>query len=136
MGRILAIDYGAKRCGLAWTDPLQITAQGLPTVQEPDLKPSLLRLVATEKIELILLGYPTRMDGSDSHVTEAVRELQRWVEIQFPTLPVKRWDERFTSTLAARALIDAGISKKKRREKGTMDQMSATLMLQEYLTYL
>ncbi len=136
MGRILAIDYGAKRCGLAWTDPLQITAQGLPTVQEPDLKPSLLRLVATEKIELILLGYPTRMDGSDSHVTEAVRELQRWVEIQFPTLPVKRWDERFTSTLAARALIDAGISKKKRREKGTLDQMSATLMLQEYLTYL
>lgn len=133
MGRILAIDYGKKRCGLAWTDPLMIAAHGLPTVQESELKPFLLKSVSSESIEEILLGYPTRMDGSDSHVTEEVRELEKWLSQQFPNLSVIRWDERLSSVSASRALVEAGISKKKRREKGALDQMAATLMLQEYL---
>lgn len=133
MGRILAIDYGARRCGLAWTDPLQITAQGLKGIPEPELRPELQRLVRQESITAILIGYPTRLDGSDTHVTEAVRALEQWLGATFPDLPLIRWDERFTSKLAQQALIDAGVSKKKRRDKLLLDQMAATLMLQEYL---
>ncbi|MDP5170591.1 MAG: Holliday junction resolvase RuvX [Bacteroidia bacterium] len=134
MGRILAIDYGARRCGLAWTDPLKLTAQGIPTIEETILRAHLDKLIAQENIEQILLGFPTRMDGSDTHVTQAVRDLETWLTQTHPTIPVKRWDERLTSSMASRALIDAGVSKKKRREKGLVDQMAATMMLQEYLT--
>lgn len=133
MGRILAIDYGKKRCGLAWTDPLMIAAHGLPTVQAPDLRSFLQQTVPRESIEEILLGYPTRMDGSDSHVTEDVRALEIWLKDQLPTVTVIRWDERLSSVSASRALIETGVSKKKRRKKGALDQMAATLMLQEYL---
>lgn len=133
MGRILSIDYGKKRCGLAWTDPLMIAAHGLPTVQESDLKAFLQKSVASESIEEILLGYPTRMDGSDSHVTEDVRGLEKWLHEQFPAVSVIRWDERLSSVSASRALVETGVSKKKRKKKGALDQMAATLMLQEYL---
>lgn len=133
MSRILSIDYGKRRCGLAWTDLLQIAAHGLPTVNESELKPFLTKNVPQESIEAVLLGYPTRFDGSDSHVTEEVRQLEIWLTTQFPTLEVIRWDERLSSKAASRALIETGVSKKKRREKGILDQMAATLMLQEYL---
>lgn len=133
MSRILSIDYGKRRCGLAWTDPLQIAAHGLPTVAESELKPFLIKNVALESIKVILIGYPTRFDGSDSHVTEDVRVLEAWMKTQFPEVEVIRWDERLSSKAAGRALIETGVSKKKRREKGVLDQMAATLMLQEYL---
>lgn len=134
MSRILSIDYGKRRCGLAWTDPLQIAAHGLPTVNESELKSFLINNVAQESIQVVVLGYPTRFDGSDSHVTEEVRSLEAWMNTQFPEVEVIRWDERLSSKAASRALIEVGISKKKRREKGVLDQMAATLMLQEYLS--
>lgn len=134
MSRILSIDYGKRRCGLAWTDPLQIAAHGLPTVDETSLKAFLTKNVSQESIKVILLGYPTRFDGSDSHVTEDVRSLEAWIKVQFPESEVIRWDERLSSKAASRALIETGVSKKKRREKGVLDQMAATLMLQEYLS--
>lgn len=134
MSRILSIDYGKRRCGLAWTDLLQIAAHGLPTVDESTLKPFLTKTIAQESIKAILLGYPTRFDGSDSHVTEDVRKLEAWMKTQFPQVEVIRWDERLSSKAASQALIETGVSKKKRREKGVLDQMAATLMLQEYLS--
>lgn len=134
MSRILSIDYGKRRCGLAWTDPLQIAAHGLPTVDETSLKAFLTKNVSQESIKVILLGYPTRFDGSDSHVTEDVRSLEAWIKVQFPESEVIRWDERLSSKAASRALIETGVSKKKRRAKGVLDQMAATLMLQEYLS--
>ena len=133
MPRILSIDYGKKRTGLAWTDPLQIIATGLDTLPTPQLRDWLAKTVGQEEIEAILVGYPTRMDGSDSHVTEEVRELIHHISTKFPQIHVHKWDERFTSKLAMDALIQSGISKKKRREKGRIDQMSAVLMLQEFL---
>lgn len=134
MSRILSIDYGKRRCGLAWTDLLQIAAHGLPTIDESALKPFLTKSITQESINIIILGYPTRFDGSDSHVTEDVRNLEAWIKTQFPELEVIRWDERLSSKAASRALIETGVSKKKRREKGVLDQMAATLMLQEYLS--
>ncbi len=133
MGRILAIDYGARRCGLAWTDPLQIAAHGLPTIPETELRTRLAHMIAADGVEAILLGFPRRLDGSDTHVTEAVRALEQWLQTQHPAIPVHRWDERFSSKRASQALIETGVSKKKRREKGSLDQMAATLMLQEFL---
>lgn len=133
MARILAIDYGRKRTGLAWTDPLQIIASPLETVSTDKLKERLKTLFQQESIESIVLGYPTRMDGSDSHVTEDVRQLEAWLQTTFPQVAIHRWDERFTSKRAQQALIEAGVKKKKRREKGILDRTAAVLMLQEYL---
>lgn len=133
MSRIIAIDYGLRRTGLAWTDPLQIIASGLETVATPQLMVELKRLVAGESIEGFLLGWPTRLDGSDTNSTEAVRKFKKRLNKEFPDLSVELWDEQFTSKMAVRALVDAGVKKKKRREKGAIDRMSATLILQEYL---
>jgi putative Holliday junction resolvase len=133
VGRILCIDYGAKRCGLAWTDPLKLIATGLESLATGDLKERLRQLVENEEIEQVLLGYPTRLDGSDTHVTAAVRQFKSWLETEFPAMTVTFWDERFTSRLAVDAMIEGGLSRKKRRNKGLIDQLSATLMLQEYL---
>lgn len=134
MSRILSIDYGKRRCGLAWTDPLQIAAHGLPTIAEEELKAFLSKNIPSENIHEILLGYPTRFDGSDSHVTADVRSLETWLKETFSGLTIVRWDERLSSKAASKALIASGVSKKKRREKGVLDQMAATLMLQEYLS--
>ncbi len=136
MGRIVSIDYGRKRCGLAWTDSLRIAAHGLPTVAESELRPSISRIVDQESVDEILLGYPSRLDGSDTHVTADVRELEAWLHKQFPDLRVIRWDERLSSANAKHALVASGVSKKKRREKGRLDQMAAVMMLQEYLASL
>ena len=105
----------------------------MDTISTDELHAWLDENVAKEEIEEILVGYPTRMDGSDSHVTEDVRQLIQHISTRFPQVKVHKWDDRFTSKLAMEALIQSGVSKKKRREKGRLDQMSAVLMLQEFL---
>ena len=133
MARIIAIDYGKKRTGLAWTDPLQIIATGLETIATPDLTTHLQELVAQEPVEGFVLGLPTRMDGSDSHVTEDVRKLGKRLEKLFPDKYVEWMDERFTSKMAAQEKVRIGMKKKQRREKGQIDRMSAIIILQEFL---
>lgn len=133
MGRILAIDYGLKRTGIAWTDPLQIIATAVGTYETTTLWKELKEIFKTERIDTIVLGYPTRMDGSDTHATQPVRDFKKRLDKQYPKLPVILWDERLTSKMAQRALIDGGVPQKKRRKKGLLDQVAATLMLQEYL---
>ncbi len=135
MARILCIDFGLRRTGLAWTDPLQIIATGLGHVETRNLEAELKKLMQRESIEEVLLGFPTRFDGSDTHATEAVRKFKTQLEKLFPELPVQLWDERLTSKMAVQAMFAAGVPKAKRREKGLVDQVSATLMLQEYLEH-
>lgn len=133
MARILSIDYGGKRTGLAWTDPMQIIATGLTTVATDQLKVYLADLLQREAIEALVLGYPTRMDGSDTHITEQVREFAAYWEKTYPDIPVHLRDERFTSQMAKQTLLDAGVKKKQRRNKALIDQVSATIILQEYM---
>lgn len=133
MPRIIAIDYGLKRCGLAWTDPDQIIASGLETVPKADLLPRLQTLCKGEAIEGFLLGFPTKSDGSDTDATQPVRDFEIKLKKAFPGKAVMRWDERYSSRRAMGELVAAGVPKKKRRNKALLDQMSATLILQEYL---
>lgn len=133
MPRILAIDYGKKRTGLAWTDLSQIIASALETVDTGNLKPYLKNLFEKEPIETILLGYPTRTDGTDTHITQEVKEFSEFLQKTYPSIKIVLWDERFSSKMAMQALLDGGMSKKKRRQKGQLDKMAATLMLQEYM---
>lgn len=129
----MSIDYGLKRTGLAVTDPLQIIAQALTTVETPQLFKFLKEYFKTEAVELIIIGEPTNLDDSDTHATPLVRKAIERLKKEFPLIPVLPVDERFTSKMASRAMIDMGMKKKQRRVKGMIDQIAATIMLQEYL---
>lgn len=133
MGRILAIDFGLKRSGLAITDELRIIATPLDTVDSRELMDVLVRLVAKDKIDVIVLGEPKRMDGSDSHVTQNVYLLKEALEKQFPAVKIDLHDERFTSKMALDAMIQGGMKKKDRQQKGMIDKVSAAIILQEYI---
>lgn len=133
MARVIAIDYGKKRTGLAWTDPLEMIASALETVPTERLAERLKTLVAQEDVRGFVLGMPTRLDGSDTDSTPAVRGFERKLRKMFPDREVTLWDEQFTSKMAVQAMVRAGFSKKKRRDKSLVDQISATLILQEYL---
>lgn len=133
MGRILAIDYGKKRTGLAVTDPLQIIATGLTTIPSQTLIPYLKKYFETEQVELILIGEPKNLDGSDTDATALVAECVRILKKNFPAMPLKQVDERFTSKMAFQTMIDSGLKKKDRQNKGLVDEISATIILQEYL---
>jgi putative Holliday junction resolvase len=133
MARILSIDYGGKRTGLAVTDPLQIIATGLTTVESPKLIPFLKDYFKKESVELILVGEPKNWDDSDTHATPLVKEIVRRLQKEFPTIPLRMVDERYTSKMASRAMIDMGLKKKQRRNKALVDEIAATIMLQEYL---
>ncbi|SHN77542.1 Holliday junction resolvase RuvX [Chitinophaga sp. CF418] len=135
MARVLAIDYGKKRTGLAVTDPLQMIASGLTTVATHDLIPYLKKYLAQESVELILIGEPKNLDGGATDATALVTECVRILQKNFPEIPVKKVDERFTSKLAFRSMIDSGLKKKDRQNKGLVDEISATIILQEYLQY-
>jgi len=135
MARILAIDYGKKRTGLAVTDPLQMIASGLTTVATHDLIPYLKKYLAAEAVELILIGDPKNLNGEATDATALVAECVRILQKNFPQIPVKKVDERFTSKLAFRSMIDSGLKKKDRQNKGLVDEISATIILQEYLQY-
>jgi putative Holliday junction resolvase len=134
MARILAIDYGLKRTGLAVTDPLQIIATGLTTVESPRLIPFLKDYFKTETVELILIGEPKNWDDTDTHATPLVREIMKRLQKEFPSIPLKPVDERYTSRMASRAMIDMGLKKKQRQNKALVDEIAATILLQEYLS--
>lgn len=136
MGRIIAIDYGSKRTGLAVTDPGKIIATGLTTVESQQLIPFLKKYMLTEEVELFLLGEPKNLNATDTHATPLVNQFLNHLQKQFPLIPVKRIDERFTSKMAVRTMIDSGLKKKDRQNKKLVDEIAATIMLQGYLHQL
>lgn len=133
MARIMAIDYGLKRTGLAVTDPLQIIATGLTTIESPKLIPFLKDYFKKEPVELILIGEPKNWDDTDTHATPLVRQIMARLQKEFPSIPLKPVDERYTSKMASRAMIDMGMKKKQRQNKALVDEIAATIMLQEYM---
>lgn len=135
MARVLAIDYGKKRTGLAVTDPMQLIASGLTTVLTHELIPYLKKYLAQESVELIIIGEPKGLDGNATDATALANECVRILQKNFPAIPTRRMDERFTSKMAFRTMIDSGLSKKERQNKGLVDEISATILLQEYLQY-
>ncbi|MGI8598648.1 MAG: Holliday junction resolvase RuvX [Chitinophagaceae bacterium] len=135
MSRILSIDYGSKRTGLAVTDPLQIIATGLTTVETPKLIPFLKDYFLKEQVEMIIIGLPSNWDDTDTHATPLVKKFILELKKNFPGIAIKEVDERYTSKLASQAMVHMGMKKKQRREKGMVDQVAATIMLQEYLQH-
>jgi putative Holliday junction resolvase len=133
MGRILAIDYGLKRCGLAVTDPLKIIAGPLEMVAANQLLPYLKNYFSKEEVEAVVVGKPMDLFQNETDSTKAVFAFVEKLKEQWPALPVHLHDERFTSKMAQRAMIDGGMKKSKRREKGQVDKVSAVLILQSYM---
>ena len=136
MARILSIDYGGKRTGLAVTDPLQIIATGLCTVETPKLMAFLKEYMQKEAVELIIIGMPVNWDDTATHATPLVKKFITELHKAFPHIPVKEVDERYTSKMATQAMLEMGLKKKQRQNKATVDQIAATIMLQEYLNTL
>lgn len=131
--RILSIDYGKKRTGIAVTDPLQIIAGGLATVSTSELYDFLVGYIGREPVERIVIGEPLQADGSPSENFARVEQfVNRWRKSQ-PSIPIEFYDERFTSVLAHRAMIDGGLRKKDRQNKALVDEISATILLQDFL---
>jgi len=133
LARILAIDYGLKRTGIAVTDELQIIASGLTTVNTNELLPFLKEYTSKENVELFIMGKPKQMDNTDSESEALIIPFLKKLEKQIPNIPVKRVDERFTSKMAFQTMIDGGLKKKQRRNKALVDEISATIILQSYL---
>lgn len=133
MARILSIDYGKKRTGLAVTDPLQIIPNGLATVATSTLIDFLKDYLSRESVERVVIGEPRQMNGEASENLARVQQFVVRFKKLFPTVPIEFYDERFTSVLAHRAIIDSGIGKKARRNKALVDEISATIILQYYL---
>ena len=136
MARILSIDYGKKRTGLAVTDSLQIIANGLATVSTSSLIAYLKDYIAKEPVERSVIGRPTQPDGRPSENLVRVEQfVNRWRKL-VPNIPIEYYDERFTSVLAHQVVIDSGVKKKVRKEnKGLIDEISATIILQDYMQY-
>jgi putative Holliday junction resolvase len=134
LARIICIDYGGKRCGLAVTDPLQIIATALTTVATKELYTYLTNYFAKEQVELILIGEPLNLDDSPTHATPLVKKAIVALNKKFPTIPVQTVDERYSSKNAVRAMVEMGMKKKERQDKKNVDQIAATILLQEYLT--
>ena len=133
MGRIIAIDYGTKRVGLAVTDPEQIIATPLQTVHSMDVMAFLRDYTARENVECFVVGEPRKLDNTASSVTPQVEAFVRELKRTFPGIPVERIDERFTSQMASQTLIMAGVKKMDRRKKELVDQVSAVIILQSYM---
>ena len=133
MGRILAIDYGAKRTGIAVTDEMQIIASGLTTVETSKLLPFLKMYFANENVIDVVVGEPTQKDGTPSGIEEKIQKFLKLFLKQFPEMPVHRVDERYTSKMAFQTMIDSGLKKKQRRNKALIDEIAATIMLQDYM---
>lgn len=133
MPRILCIDYGLKRAGIAVTDPLQIIATGLTTIESKLLIPFLKDYFSKEPVELILIGEPKNWDDTATHATPLVEKCVRELQKNFPSVPIKKVDERYTSKMAKDAMLKMGLKKMQRRNKALVDEIAATIMLQEYL---
>lgn len=133
MARILAIDYGMKRTGIAVTDALQIIASGLTTVNTNELISFLKDYTSKETVELFVVGEPKQMDNTASESEVLIKPFLKKLEEQFPNVPIQRVDERFTSKMAFQTMIDSGLKKNQRKNKALVDEISATLILQSYL---
>lgn len=133
MGRVLAIDYGKKRTGIAVTDPLRIIATALDTVSTPELLPFLKTYLQKETVDEFVVGMPKTLSNEDSETAPMVRQFVETLKKNFPDKPVHLADERFTSSMAKRTMIDGGMKKKDRQIKGNVDKISATIILQSFL---
>lgn len=133
MGRILAIDYGQKRVGIAVSDPMQIIATGLDTVNVNDIFPYIEKYVQLNKVEKFVVGFAKQMDGKDSESMKYIRPFVQSLKNKYPSIEVVYVDERFTSSLAQKTILDAGLKKKDRQNKALVDKVSATIILQSYL---
>ena len=133
MARIIAIDYGRKRVGLAVTDPMQIIANGLDTVAAKDVLDYLEKYMKTEEVELIVVGYPKQLNNEDSESMKYLKPFLGQLKRRFPDMPLEMVDERFTSKLAFQSMIDGGLKKKQRQNKAMIDKVSATIILQSYM---
>ncbi|XVJ65799.1 MAG: Holliday junction resolvase RuvX [Lacibacter sp.] len=133
MARILCIDYGGKRTGIAVTDPLQIIATGLTTIDTKDFIKFLKEYFSKEQVEKIIIGMPLNMDNTATHATPLVENAIKQLKKHFPNMPVETVDERFTSKMAKDAMLEMGLKKKQRRDKKLVDEIAATIMLQEYM---
>lgn len=136
MARLLAIDYGRKRCGIAVTDPLKIAANGLPTQRSCDLLDFLKNYCKTEEVEAFIVGEPKDLKGNPSESMKYIQPFIAQLNKEFPDIPVIMQDERFTSTIAHQEMLSAGFKKKTRQEKGKADEISAVLILTSYLNSL
>ena len=134
MARIICIDYGGKRCGLAVTDPLQIIATALTTVDTKDLFTFLANYFLKEPVELILIGKPLNLDNTPTDATPLVQKAIIDLGKKFPKIPIQTVDERYSSKNAVRAMVEMGMKKNDRRDKKTIDRVAATMLLQEYLS--
>ena len=133
MARIICLDYGGKRTGIAVTDPMQIIATALETVATTNLIPFLKKYFQSEEVELILIGYPLNLNDSPTHATSLVNKAIKQLHISFPKIPIEKIDEKFTSKMASRAMVEMGMKKKDRQKKENTDMIAAAIMLQEYL---
>ena len=133
MARILAIDFGKKRTGIAVTDELQIIASGLTTVNTEELIPFLKNYIKKENVELFVVGKPKQLDNTDSESEILILPFLKKLTKEIPAIPINRIDERFTSKMAFQTMIDGGLKKKQRRNKALVDEISATIILQSYL---
>ncbi len=133
MGRIVALDYGKVRTGIAVTDEFQLIASGLTTVKTVDLIAFLKKYVSEEKVEKFVVGEPKQMDYSPSQAEELIRPFLKYLSRTFKEIPIERQDERFTSKMAVQSMIEGGIKKEQRKNKALIDEISATLILQAFL---
>ena len=133
MARIVCIDYGGKRTGIAVTDPLQIIATGLTTIESRQLIPFLKKYFAAEQIEKIVIGMPKNWDETDTHGTPLVKAAIKKLQKEFAGMPIIEVDERYTSKMAKAAMLEMGMKKSDRRVKGNVDVIAATIMLQEFM---
>ncbi|MDO4782403.1 MAG: Holliday junction resolvase RuvX [Capnocytophaga felis] len=134
MSRILAIDYGSKRCGIAVTDPMRIIASGLTTVATTELIAFLKKYVSEENVTEIVVGQPKRMNNESSDIEMEIQKKIELLEKEFLEITIVREDERFTSKMAFQSMIDSGLKKKQRQNKALIDEISATLILQNYMS--
>lgn len=133
MGRILAIDYGRKRVGIAVTDPLKIIANGLTTVKSCDVLKFLSDYLSKETVELIVVGLPKTMNNVESDSMQYIKPFVEKLKKQHPNVPIEMYDERFTSVLAHKAMLEGGLKKKERQNKALVDEISATIILQSFM---
>ena len=134
MSRILAIDYGIKRTGIAVTDELQIIASGLTTIPSETAIAFLIDYFSKENVSKVIIGEPKQMNGEPSESTPIIEKFVTAFKIAFPEMQIVRVDERFTSKMAIKTMIDSGLKKKQRQNKGLVDEIAATILLQDYLT--
>src|SRR5436190_21885712 len=133
MPRILSIDYGGKRTGIAVTDPFKIIATGLTTVETPKLMAFLKDYFSKEEVEQVIIGMPLNWDDTATHATPLVQKFIQVFQKSFPLIPITEVDERFTSKMASQAMLQMGLKKKERQNKAMVDEIATTIMLQEYM---